>query len=405
MGFKLTPNENTLITAAEAQGWAYRFPGVGTFARILFSRDGSIFEISRHTINSHNDDQEPTMQRALHLLAEPRKAAPNPTPNQEGEPVQKQTENEKILTTAAEALCWSHAYATTPNGKAALKFSRGEGHEFHVPLDAINDYQNDGSVNQDVAHALRMLAEDHSKPARNNDADGQTDDSKAICAALGKLTAAYEANNRITQDTADQLGGFFSRLAPAQDPNLERAKGLIEDCAKQLDNNDESELLRYLRLQEKGRNKRLKVVMDSTDYFVKLLATFAGDALGLEKKRLKHDKTTQGQTNDALRLSIKALCERVEKVEGGNNANISAEYLGLLKESEARTRERIEAVVQMIQGDPEEGTSFITNGQLAREVSDLKTSLDDTHTHELDAIKSDMEKIKTDLRILFSDRI
>jgi hypothetical protein len=402
MGFKLTRNEDTLVTAAEAQGWAYRFPGVGTFARILFSRDGSIFEISRHTINNRSDDQEPTMQRALHLLTEPRKAAPSPTPNQEGEPVQKQTENEKILTTAAEALCWSHAYVTTPNGKAALKFSRGEGHEFHIPLDTINDYQNDGGVNQDVAHALRMLAEDHSKPANNN--DGQTDDSKAICAALGKLTAAYEANNRITQDTADQLGGFFSQLAPAQDPNLERAKGLTEDCAKQLDNNDESELLRYLRLQEKGRNKRLKMVVDSTDYAVKLLAAFAGDVLGLEKKRLKQDKTTQGQTNDALRASIKALCERMEKVEGGNNANISAEYLGLLKESEARTRERIEAVVQTIQGDPEEGASFITNGQLARELADLKTSLDDTHTHELDAIKKELVSIKNHLRTLYDDR-
>jgi hypothetical protein len=94
----------------------------------------------------------------------------------------------------------------------------------------------------------------------------------------------------------------------------------------------------------------------------------------------------------------------MEKVEGGNNANISAEYLGLLKESEARTRERIEAVVQTIQGDPEEGASFITNGQLARELADLKTSLDDTHTHELDAIKKELVSIKNHLRTLYDDR-
>lgn len=367
--------------------------------------------------------------------AEPRKAAPNPTPNQEGEPVQKQT-NEKILTTAANALGWTviHTTAsrTNPDDPAtympARLFERGES-RFMVFLGDIQSDTNE--AREAVGFALRLLAENDTKDCAkqlDDNTSNQTGDSKAICAALDRLTATYEANNRITQDAADQMGEFFSRLNPAQDPDLERAKVLIEDHAKRLDNdNDESELLRYLRLQSKERGEVIASIISTTDYALKLLAAFGDKALKLERKRLKRDKTAQDQTNDALRLSIKALCERVEKVEKTAQAptndvfryainalservekvehgtNISAEYLDLLKDSEARTRERIEAVVDAIQGNPEEGKGLVTNGQLYGEITDLKIEMDNARARELDAIKAEMGKIKADLRTLFNN--
>ncbi len=72
--------------------------------------------------------------------------------------------------------------------------------------------------------------------------------------------------------------------------------------------------------------------------------------------------------------------------------------------SEARTRERIEAVVDAIQGNPEEGKGLVTNGQLYGEITDLKIEMDNARARELDAIKAEMEKIKADLRTLFNDR-
>jgi hypothetical protein len=44
--------------------------------------------------------------------------------------------------------------------------------------------------------------------------DEQSSDSKAICAALDKLTAAHQKANHTAQDMADQMGEFFSQLGP-----------------------------------------------------------------------------------------------------------------------------------------------------------------------------------------------
>jgi hypothetical protein len=176
-----------------------------------------------------------------------------------------------------------------------------------------------------------------------------------------------------------------------------------------IQNGGESELLKYLRLQSEERRVMFVGFTRSTDRLTDTIANVVSAALNVERERLskmdsKHAETMKGierlaalaaEQGVAFKGDLAALTKRTEGIEA--MANLRAD-------SWVQDLNRLDARLDRIEGDCEEGTRPVTNGQLYGEITDLKIEMDNAHARDLDAIKSDMEKIKTDLRILFDDR-
>jgi hypothetical protein len=120
-----------------------------------------------------------------------------------------------LLLTLALALGWSLEQET----EARVQVRYGD-------ADDAPRLDWDVALTNDDQALFKATLDRLSNPYAPSGAGDLPEDTKAICAALDKLTASHEKANRTAQDMADQMGEFFSQLGPdlAQPPASQAPK-------------------------------------------------------------------------------------------------------------------------------------------------------------------------------------